>query len=169
MFQTAYNNLDKFEPGTNYNLKVEMPAIIRAVKPIEYSKQSGKMGQSLFLEDNTGDKQWVKLTGTFEPLDDSYIGKTFTFKVWPFKPDQSPKTYLYCWIQRQVPQAGQQSSSQTPQTPPHGANAVQGDTETNLVQLVQRIACALEKIANKGQSFEEKYNLNEEEDDAPPF
>ena len=162
MFQTAYNNLDKFEPGTNYNLKVEMPAIIRAVKSIEYSKQSGKMGQSLFLEDNTGDKQWVKLTGTFEPLDDSYIGKTFTFKVWPFKPDQSPKTYLYCWIQRQVPQPGQQSSSQTPQTPPQQANLPQG---IDIIQIVERIACALEKIANKGQSFEEKYNLNEEEGD----
>jgi len=149
MFHTAYNNLGKFEPGTNYNLKVEMPAIVRAVKPIEYSKQSGKPGQSIFLEDNTGVKQWVKLTGTFEPLDDSYIGKTFTFKIWPFKPDQSPKTFLYCWIQRQVPQNAQQSNTQTPQTPPQHPNQSQGiDITAQFIALAERLIQAVEYVVH---------------------
>lgn len=116
MFQQARNNLGQKEPGTNYNIKISIYATVKQAKAIEYSKTSGKPGQSLLLKDDDGEEEWVKLTGKFDVLNNSHIGQRYEFLVWPFQPEQSPKVYLYCWIQRQVPQDSQQAPQQARQS-----------------------------------------------------
>ncbi len=116
-----------------YQAKTEITATIKQVKPVGYSQKSGKPGQSLYIELDSGEQDWVKFTGkdvADSPLDHNAEGKRVILKIWPFRPEQAAKTYLYCWIQRQVPQNGSQSSQNTPQAPqqpPQQPNAPQGN------------------------------------------
>jgi len=143
MFQQAKDNLGQKEPGTDYNLKLAINATVKVAKPIEYSKTSGKPGQSLLLTADNGEEDWVKLTGKFDALDQSSIGKTYEFLVWPFQPDGSPKIHLYCWIQRQVPQ----SQPQGPQNAPQGVKPPPGiDVQSQILAIALRIVEAVEAI-----------------------
>ena len=106
MFQQIQQTLGNMDG--QYQAKTLVKAFISDVKDVEYSKTSGKPGQSLYLRhEETGEIAWVKFTGKGvedNPLDKADKGTTREFLVWPFKPDSSPKTYLYCWIQRQTSQ-----------------------------------------------------------------
>ena len=160
MFQQVREILGQ-KDDKGYQKKLEITASVVRVKDVEYSKSSGKPGQSLLLKCG-GEEEWVKFQGgkDFTPLDPSAVGKTYIFLVWPFRPDQSPKTYLYCWIQRQVPQNGQQPPQQAAQS----TNSPSGGNEQDrYIQSLERIATALEKIAGNGQGFEQKYNIPPEE------
>jgi hypothetical protein len=112
-----------------YQIKTKVIAMIRQVKPMEFSKTNSKPKQSLFLEADNGEKEWVTLIGKFDPLDFNSEGKKFEFLLWPFKAEESPRTTLYCWINRQVatqqPQQGQ-NTPQTHQTPLQVTNTPQG-------------------------------------------
>jgi hypothetical protein len=140
-----------------YQAKTPIKAFITDIKDVEYSKSSGKPGQSLYLRAENNEIAWVKLTGKFDPLTAADKGTTRDFLVWPFKPQDSPKTYLYCWIQRQSSQNTQQGSQQP-------AQATNSGTVGFTTQIAERIAIALEKIAANGQSFEQKYDLGKDPD-----
>ena len=143
MFQQTLNSLGRLEPGTTYNVKTVIFAVVKVAKAVEYSKTSGKPGQSLLLTADNGEESWVKLTGKFDALDQNSIGQRYEFLVWPFKSEQSPTTYLYCWIQRQVPQQGQPASQQAAQS----TNSSQGmDISAQFVSLAERLVTAIEHI-----------------------
>jgi len=122
-FEQVYNILGQ-QDDKGYQAKLSVPATVQQVKGVEYSKSSGKPGQSVFLRDNFGGEAWVKIQGKFDPLSQSQIGRTYEFLVWPFKPDNAPKTYLYAWIQRQVngPQTQPQTPPQRPRETAQGTN-----------------------------------------------
>lgn len=124
MFQQILQTLGNMDG--QYQVKTLVTAFITDVKNVEYSQKTGKPGQSLYLRhDETGEISWVKFIGKGvedSPLDKTDKGTTRDFLVWPFKPDQSPKTCLYCWIQRQTSQSPQQAPQQAAQ----GTNAPQG-------------------------------------------
>ena len=125
MFQQAISTLGQLDG--QYQMKTKILAVVRQVKKMEFSQSSGKPKQSLYLTDESGEDSWVTIIGKFDALDDSSLGKQYEFLVWPYKADQSPKTTLYCWINRQVPQTASQGSPQTPQTPYQGINAPPAD------------------------------------------
>jgi len=178
-FQQVRNTLGQFEPGTEYNIKTTANCTIKRYKPVEYSKSSGKPGQSLALETDEGDEDWVKLGGKFDPIDDNYLGKVYEFLIWPFKPDQATKTYLYCWIQRQTP------SQSTPQASPQAAQATKVppgiDTQSQILEMAERFLAAIESLIYpnakterptqpSGVNPENKRELTpEEEADSIPF
>jgi hypothetical protein len=139
-----------------YQAKTLVKAFITDVKDVEYSKTSGKPGQSLYLRAENNEIAWVKLTGKFDPLTAADKGTTRDFLVWPFKPQDSPKTYLYCWIQRQ-------NTQQAPQTPPQQPNSAPSGEYASALEIFARIATALERIADNNQSFEQKYRIPPEE------
>ena len=144
MFQQTLNSLGQFEPGTTYNIKTQIFAVVKVAKAVEYSKTSSRPGQSLLLTADNGEESWVKLTGKFDTLDQNSIGQRHEFLVWPFKPAQSTKTYLYCWIQRQVPAQG---SSQPLQQAAQSTNGSQGmDISAQFVSLAERLVTAIEHI-----------------------
>jgi len=130
-------------------------------KAVEYSKSNGKPGQSLYLKDNDGDIAWVKLTGQFEPLSK---GTKAIFKVWPYKPPQSPKTYLYCWVQN-APQASYNG--------PQSTNSTQDDMLTKIYNVLQAILEVLNLMSlpegqRMAKQFEKEQGLNEPIDETPP-
>jgi hypothetical protein len=110
----------------DYQAKTLVTAFISDVKDVEYNKK-GTPGQSLYLRhEGTGEISWVKFTGNDvkdNPLTKDDKGTTRDFKIWPFKPKDSPNTYLYCWIQRQTSQQSQQGTQQATQQP----NTLQGN------------------------------------------
>ena len=176
MFQQVKDNLGQKEPGTDYNLKLAISATVKVAKPIEYSKSSGKPGQSLLLTADNGEEEWVKLTGKFDALDQGSIGKKYEFLVWPFQPDGSPKIYLYCWIQRQVPQG----SPQTRQNAPQGTKPPPGiDVESQILAMAERFLTAFEQLmypnaetrptqpSGPNPDSEKKLTPEEEADDIP--
>jgi len=118
---------------------------------VEFSQSSGKPKQSLYLVDESGEDSWVTIIGKFDALDDTSLGKQYEFSVWPFKADQSPKTTLYCWINRQVPQSNQsqpQSSPQRPQAPPQGVKPPPGiDTQSQIMAMAERFLVAIEQLS----------------------
>ena len=149
-----------------YQAKTPVKAFITDVKDVEYSQKTGRPGQSLYLRhEETSEIAWVKFVGkgvAENPLDKTDKGTQRDFLIWPFKPDESPKTSLYCWIQRQT-------SQPTPQAPPQAAQGTKPPQEGNYTQILERIAIALEKITAKSESFEQKYDLNEQGEDTAPF
>ncbi len=147
----------------DYQAQTEVAAIVKRVKDVEYSK-SGKKGQSLVIVLN-GEEEWVKFTGRGvedNPLDHNAVGNQYVFLIWPFKPDQSPKTYLYCWIQRRVSQnssqQSQQAPSQTSQAPPQATqqtNPVPGiDITAQFLKLAERLIEAVEHVVHGNATFE---------------
>jgi hypothetical protein len=104
-----------------YQKKTQVVATVKQLKKVEYSQSSGKPVQSLLLEAQDAEQSWVKLMGNFDPLDDNYLNAQCEFMIWPFKPEQSPKIYLYCWINRKIDGAAP-SAPQTPQNAPQAAN-----------------------------------------------
>lgn len=107
-----------------YQAKLAVVATVQQVKAVEYSQKSGKPGQSVFLRDNFGTEAWVKIQGKFDALTAQNIGQTYEFLIWPFKPDTSPKAYLYAWLQRAVGQQSvPQSAPQASYTPPQATTA----------------------------------------------
>ena len=117
---------------------------------MEFSQSSGNPKQSLYLTDESGEDSWVTIIGKFDALDDTSLGKQYEFSVWPFKADQSPKTTLYCWINRQVPQSSQTSSQappQRPQAPPQGVKPPPGiDTQSQIMEMAERFLAAIEQL-----------------------
>jgi len=125
-----------------YQAKTEITAKVKRVKDVEYSKK-GKKGQSLVLE-LEGEEEWVKFTGKGvddTPFDQNCAGNSYVFLIWPFCPDNSPKTYLYCWVQRQVPQGGSQNALQGVKPPP-GI-----DIESQILAMAERFLKAIETLA----------------------
>jgi len=117
MFQQVISTLGQTDG--QYQLKTKILAVVKQVKKVEFSKSSGKPKQSLYLTDESGEDSWVTIIGTFDALDDTSLGKQYEFLVWPYKAEQSPKTTLYCWINRQVPvQSYTQPPQGSPQAPP---------------------------------------------------
>lgn len=176
MFEQIKRTLGNMEG--QYQAKTLVTAFISDVKDVEYSQKSGKPGQSLYLRhEETGEIAWVKFTGKGveeNPLSKADKGTTRDFLVWPFKPQDSPKTYLYCWIQRQTGQQAPQNTQQSYQHAAQGNKSSSDDvTITQILLCVERIATALERMADNGQSFEQKYDLNEKQtqadEDSPPF
>jgi len=162
MLNQVQNNIGQNEPGTNYPIKTEIEALVMDAKAVEYSKSNGKPGQSLYLKDNDGDIAWVKLTGQFEPLSK---GTKAIFKVWPYKPPQSPKTYLYCWVQN-APQPTPQASYNVPQS-------TNGDMLTKIYNVLQAILEVLNLMSlpegqRMAKQFEKEQNLNEPIDEPVP-
>jgi len=131
-----------------YQAKTEITATILQVKPVEYSQKSGKPGQSLYVELDSGEKDWIKFTGkgvADAPLDHNAENQRAIFLVWPFRPEQAAKTYLYCWIQRQTSQRSPQSRQQ----PPQQANPAQGgDTQAEFIKLAERLITAIEYVVH---------------------
>ncbi len=152
-FQQIRDTLGQMESG--YQVKTEITATILQVKPVEYSKQSGKPGQSLYVQLDTGEKDWIKFIGkdvVDSPLDYNAEKKQYLFRVWPFKADQAPKASLYCWIQRQVPSQG---GSQAPQSPPQGTKAGQGvDYTAQFLQCANRLLDVMEHLTHGNATFE---------------
>lgn len=143
MFQQILQTLGKMDG--QYQAKTLVTAFISDVKDIEYSQKTGKPGQSLYLRhDETGEISWVKFIGKGvedSPLDKTDKGTTRDFLVWPFKPDQSPKTCLFCWIQRQTGQ-------QAPQRAAQGTNLPQGgDIQGQILAMAERFLTAIESLA----------------------
>ncbi len=132
-----------------YQAKTQVEATVKRVKDVEYSK-TGKKGQSLVLIFN-GEEEWVKFTGKGvdeTPFDQSAVGRQYVFLVWPFCPDQSPKTYLYCWVQRQSPQQGSQQATQQ-------VNPVPGiDITAQFLKLAERFIEAIEHTVHGNATFE---------------
>uniref|UniRef100_A0A6M3XFV8 Uncharacterized protein n=1 Tax=viral metagenome TaxID=1070528 RepID=A0A6M3XFV8_9ZZZZ len=118
MFQQVKNLLGEKDETGQYQAKLLVHATVRQVKALEYSKSNGKPKQSLYLQDQHGEQEWVTLQGKFDAMDQSYVGRAFEFLVWPFKAEQSQKIYLYCWLQRASSMA-----QAAPQTPPQAARA----------------------------------------------
>lgn len=147
MFQQAINSLGQFEPGTTYNVKTQIFATVKVAKLVEFSPKTGKPGQSLLLVADNGEESWVKLSGKFDALDQNSIGQRYEFLVWPFKPEQAQKVYLYCWIQRQVPQQSRQSNPQAPPQVAQATNSPQGmDISAQTIAIAERIVTAIEHI-----------------------
>ena len=153
-FQQIRDSLGQMDG--EYQAKAEIVGTVRKVKKVEFSKSTGKPGQSLSIEIDSGEQDWVKMIGEFDPLDETSMGKTFTFLVWPFKPAQSPKTYLYCWIQRQ----SSQNSSQAPQTTPQQQNPPQGNIITEGIRL-EAIKTATMLISAGKHTTVELYTLSD--------
>lgn len=150
-----------------YQAKTLVTAFISDVKEVEYSKKSGKSGQSLYLRhEETGEIAWVKFTGKGvekNPLSKADKGTTRDFLVWPFKPQDSPKTYLYCWIQRQT-------SQQAPQTPHQQPNLAQGvDIQAQFIKLAERLIEAIEYVVhgNVKPAGQRELTQAEQDDDIP--
>ena len=140
-FQQIRDSLGQMDG--QYQAKTEITATIKQVKPVEYSKSSGKPGQSLYIELDSGEQDWIKFTGkgvADSPLDHNALDQRVIFLVWPFRPEQATKTYLYCWIQRQVPQQGQQQSTQRPKT------GQGGDIESRILDMAERFLRAIESL-----------------------
>jgi len=162
MFQQIKDSLGQMDGENKYQLKTAVNATVVRVRELEYSKTNGKPAQSLVLKDDDGEEEWVKLTGKFDPLQAGQVFQKYEFLVWPFKPQQSPKTYLYCWIQRQVNQNSQppQSVSQRPPQPPQQANGNGGIiTQVQLIQLAERFIQAIEYVVH-GNIEPPKSNVN---------
>ncbi len=140
----------------DYQAQTEVVAIVKRVKDVEYSK-SGKKGQSLVIVLN-GEEEWVKFTGKGveeNPLDHNAVGNQYVFLIWPFKPDQSPKTYLYCWIQRRVSQNSSQQAQQAPPQATQQANPVPGiDITAQFLKLAERFIEAIEHTVHGNATFE---------------
>ena len=146
MFQQAISTLGQLDG--QYQMKTKILAVVRQVKKMEFSQSSGKPKQSLYLTDESGEDSWVTIIGKFDALDDSSLGKQYEFLVWPYKADQSPKTTLYCWINRQVPQQQSQGSPQRPQTPPRGIKPPPGiDVQSQIMDMAERFLVAIEQLS----------------------
>jgi len=154
----------------NYPKRLDMYAVLNEIKGLYYNTNQTPCTDCV-ITDTVGEKHKViiykdgppaRLIGTQQVFSLYAYDGTYTDKI--TGQQKSYTGYSGFWVDnpQRHQQAGQQSSSQTPQTPPQQANLPQG---IDIIQIAERIACALEKIANKGQSFEEKYNLNEEEGD----
>jgi len=143
-FQTIRDSLGQMDG--KYQAKTDLTAVIKQVKPVEYSKSSGKPGQSLYIELDSGERDWVKFTGkdvAESPLDHNAMDQNYALKVWPFQPEATTKVYLYCWIQRQVPQG----SPQRPQNAPQGIKPPPGiDTESQILAMAERFLKAIETL-----------------------
>ncbi len=138
----------------DYQAQTEITATVLQVKDVEFSKK-GKKGQSLYIELN-GERDWVKFTGRGvedSPFDQSAESRQYIFLVWPFRPEQATKTYLYCWVQRQVPQ----QSTNTQQAPPQAAqqpNPVPGiDITAQFLKLAERLIEAVEHVVHGNATF----------------
>jgi hypothetical protein len=83
MFEQIKHTLGNMDG--DYQAKTLVTAFIADVKDVEYSKSSGKPGQSLYLRhEETGEIAWVKFTGkgvADNPLDKSDKGTTRDFLV----------------------------------------------------------------------------------------
>ncbi len=129
----------------DYQAKTEITATIKRVKDVEFSKK-GKKGQSLYIEIDSGEQDWVKFIGKGvedSPLDDNSLGRRAIFLVWPFRPEQASKTYLYCWIQREVPQGSSQAPPQAAQQPNPAQGAV---TDAQILAFAERFLKAVETL-----------------------
>jgi hypothetical protein len=132
-----------------YQAKTEITAIVKRVKDVEFSKK-GKKGQSLCIELN-GEEDWVKFTGKGVeeyPLDTTAVGRPYIFLVWPFRPEQSPKTYLYCWVQRQSPQGGYQAPPSAPQTHQEPLQSINPNIQAQFIALAERFIEAIEYVVH---------------------
>ena len=163
-FQQIRDTLGQMEG--DYQAKTEITATILQVKPVEYSKQSGKPGQSLYVQLDSGEKDWIKFIGknvADSPLDYNAEKKQYLFRVWPFKADQAPKASLYCWIQRQVPSQG---GSQAPQTTKAGQGV---DITAQFLKLANRFVDAIEHITHGNATFEPEARPTQESGPNPDY
>lgn len=159
MFQEIRNKLGQ-KDDKGYQVKTKVTAIIKRVKNVEYSKASGKPGQSLLIEVN-GEEEWIKLIGKFDALDGSFEGRNFEFLIWPFQPDGSPKSYLYAWIQRQ-------SGAQTPPQAHQATNTPAGGINHALA-LCDQLRLAIASLGGQPNPQYEEKPQQVEESDLIPF
>lgn len=113
MFQQILATLGQMDG--QYQKKTKILATVKQCKPVEFSKTSGKPGQSFVLTAENGEESWVKLVGKFDPMENC-VGNKYEWHIWPFKADQAPKPSLYCWVNGLVHRAeGNQSQQAAPQ------------------------------------------------------
>ncbi len=150
MFQQVYQTLGQNEPNSNYPLKTAMKCFVENFNKEKYDTDTGKLkSQKLYLKAENNEIAEVYLKGNFIPLTNLDKGKWYDFLVWPFKPQNSTKVFLCCWIQNQ---------QSAPQNAPQSTNS--NDT-VDLLTDIYGVLCKVLVILEKETDFKEKYNLGE--------